>query len=46
MRFDAVISFDAESRQAVFAEIQEELAKAYPDLNFVLAMDMDYGEVC
>ncbi len=46
VRFDAVISFDAESRQAVFADIQDELAKAYPDLNFVLAMDMDYGEVC
>ena len=46
VRFDIVISFDAESRQAVFAEINKELSETYPDKSFVLAMDMDYGEIC
>ena len=45
VRFDVVVSFDAESRQAVFDGVKEELAEAYPDLNFMLAMDMDYGEL-
>lgn len=45
IRFDVVISFEADSRQAVFAQIREELEKAYPDIRFTLAMDMDYGEI-
>ena len=40
-----VISFDAESRQAVFTEVYEELKVKYPNLQFALAMDMDYGEI-
>lgn len=44
-RFDVVISFDAKSRKAVFDEVIEELHKNYPDINFVVAMDMDYGEI-
>lgn len=45
VRFDVVISFDAESRHDVYDAVLEELRGAYPDLNFVLAMDMDYGEL-
>ncbi len=45
VRFDVVISFEAESRQEVFNNILEELCKKYPDYRFVLAMDMDYGEI-
>ncbi|MCR5356886.1 MAG: cation diffusion facilitator family transporter [Lachnospiraceae bacterium] len=45
VRFDIVISFDAESRQEVFKNILTELKEAYPDLVFSLAMDMDYGEI-
>ena len=45
IRFDVVISFDAESRKAVYQEIVEDLQKTYPDTNFVVAMDMDYGEI-
>ena len=45
IRFDIVISFDAESRQAVFKNILEDLNKTYPDIHFSLAMDMDYGEI-
>ena len=46
VRFDVVVSFDAPSRQAVYAKIQESLKKEYPDIDFTLAMDMDYGEIC
>ncbi len=45
VRFDVVISFEAESRLAVLNEIKQELQKQYPDLTFSLAMDMDYGEI-
>ena len=45
VRFDVVISFDAKSRQAVFAKLQEELKQEYPDLRFTVSMDMDYGEI-
>ncbi len=44
-RFDVVVSFDAESRQAVCEEVKRKLNEAYPDINFVLAMDMDFGEL-
>ena len=45
VRFDVVISFDADSRQAVLEEIRSDLAQAYPDHSFSIAMDMDYGEI-
>ena len=45
VRFDVVISFDAESRYRLFEEIQKELQEAYPEMNFSLNMDMDYGEI-
>ncbi len=45
MRFDVVISFEAESRQKVFQEVLEDLKSSYPEIDFVLNMDMDYGEI-
>ena len=45
VRFDVVISFEAESRQAVCEEVKRKLAEAYPDIDFVIAMDMDFGEL-
>ena len=45
VRFDVVIGFDAESRQEVYREVLEDLQKAYPDISFTLAMDMDFGEL-
>lgn len=45
IRMDVVVSFDAPSRQAVFAEIKEDLQNHYPDMQFLMAMDMDYGEI-
>jgi len=45
VRFDVVVSFSAPSRQEAFRGIREDLEKNYPELDFVLAMDMDYGEL-
>ena len=45
VRFDVVISFDAESRYRLFDEIRTELQEAYPEMDFSLNMDMDYGEI-
>ena len=45
IRFDVVISFDAPSRQAVFKDIINDLQDKYPDVEFALSMDMDYGEL-
>jgi len=45
IRFDVVVSFDAQSRKAVFAEVLEDLNAKYPDFEFTVAMDMDYGEI-
>ncbi len=45
IRFDVVISFDAESRHRLYEEIVAELQEAYPGMDFSLGMDMDYGEI-
>ena len=45
VRFDVVISFDADSRQAVLEKIREDLSQEYPEYSFSMAMDMDYGEI-
>jgi len=45
VRFDVVISFDAPSRQAVFIKVLNDLKDTYPDIDFIPAMDMDYGEI-
>ena len=45
VRFDVVISFDADSRQAVLEKIREDLSQKYPEYSFSMAMDMDYGEI-
>ena len=45
VRFDVVIGFDAESRQAVYEKILEDLKVQYPNIDFTLAMDMDFGEI-
>ncbi|MCR4587158.1 MAG: cation transporter, partial [Lachnospiraceae bacterium] len=44
IRFDAVISFDAPSRRAVYEAVLEDVQKAYPDYNVQVAMDTDFTE--
>ncbi|QUA53408.1 cation diffusion facilitator family transporter [Aristaeella lactis] len=41
IRFDVVISFDAEDRKAVYTSVVEDVQKAFPDYELRIAMDLD-----
>ncbi|MBR5944477.1 MAG: cation transporter [Lachnospiraceae bacterium] len=43
MRFDVVISFDAPSRNDVYESIMKDCKEAFPDYDFIIAMDIDFG---
>ena len=45
IRFDAVISFDAPSRQETFRQVCEDVQKAFPEYRVEAAMDIDFNEV-
>lgn len=44
LRFDAVISFDAKDRTAVYKDMLEQVEKAFPGYTVQIAMDTDYFE--
>lgn len=44
MRFDIVVSFDANDRRAVYAEVLSDVKKAFPDYELQVAMDTDFTE--
>ena len=44
IRFDIVVSFDAEDRSKVYREICERVQKEYPDYTLQIAMDTDFSE--
>ena len=44
LRFDIVVSFDAEDRKQVYREITEKVQKEYPDYTLQVAMDTDFSE--
>ena len=44
MRFDVVVSFDAQDRNAVFEEVMKAVKDAYPDYDISANMDMDLNE--
>lgn len=44
MRFDAVISFDAKDRAQLLHEVQEKIARMYPDYTIHVAMDYDISD--
>lgn len=44
IRFDIVVSFDAEDRKAVYSQVLENVRKAYPDYKFQITMDTDFSE--
>ena len=44
MRFDIVVSLDAEDRQAVCAQVSAEVEKAFPGYEVQIAMDTDFAE--
>ncbi len=44
LRFDLVVSFDAEDRRAVFREAVSAVQEAFPDYTLQAAMDTDFAE--
>ena len=44
MRFDIVISFDAEDRKALYSEVVADVQQAFPDYQLRVAMDTDFAE--
>ncbi len=44
MRFDIVISFDANDRKTEYKDIVEDVQKNYPDYQLQVAMDTDFSE--
>ncbi|MBQ7143810.1 MAG: cation transporter [Oscillospiraceae bacterium] len=43
LRFDVVVSFDAEDRRAVWRAVREKAQAAYPDYQIQIAMDTDFN---
>ena len=44
IRFDIVISFDAEDRRALYNEVLADVRKAFPDYELQVTMDTDFTE--
>ncbi len=44
IRFDLVISFDADDRKAVYDEVIDDVQRAFPDYELQAAMDTDFAE--
>jgi cation diffusion facilitator family transporter len=44
LRFDIVVSFDAEDRRAVYGNVIEAVGKEYPGYELQVAMDTDFSE--
>lgn len=44
LRFDIVVSFDAEDRRTVYGKVMEAVGKEYPEYELQVAMDTDYSE--
>ena len=44
LRFDIVVSFDAEDRRQVYREVCENVQKEYPDYTLQVVMDTDFSE--
>lgn len=45
MRFDVVISFEADDRRKVYCEVVKAVENKYPEYNIEIGMDMDYNEI-
>ena len=43
--FDVVVSFDAQNRHAVFADLCDEVERAYPAFRFNIALDIDSSDI-
>ncbi len=45
IHFDLVVSLDAKDRREVYEKTLEAIGEAYPDYEFITAMDMDFNEL-
>lgn len=45
MRFDIVVSLDADDRRKVYYDVIKKIEDKYPEYSVVAAMDMDYNEI-
>ena len=44
MRFDIVVSFEAEDRKAIYTKVVADVQKAFPDIQLQVALDTDFAE--
>ena len=44
LRFDIVVSFDANDRRKVYQEVARKVQKEFPDYTLQIAMDTDFSE--
>ena len=44
IRFDIVVSFDAEDRKAVYREVTDAVRKSFPEYSLQVTMDTDFSE--
>ena len=44
LRFDIIVSFDAEDRKKVYSEVCEKVQEQYPDYTLQVVMDTDFSE--
>ena len=44
IRFDVIVSFDAEDRNRVYSEIKEKVQAEYPDYSLEITLDTDFSE--
>lgn len=44
IRFDVIVSFDAENRNQVHQQVIQEVQKAYPDFALQISLDTDFSE--
>lgn len=45
LRFDMVLSFDSPDRNKSYKEIRDIVQKEFPDMNLMIALDIDYSEL-
>ena len=44
IRFDVIVSFDAENRNQVHQQVIQEVQKSYPDFALQISLDTDFSE--
>ena len=45
IRFDIVISFDADDRKKVYSDVIDKIRSKYPEYTLDVTLDVDYNEI-